>query len=142
MDKNRIFVDSNYIIALYNPQDSLHLKAQKLARQIKKGDFQLFISNFIFLEIVTIFSQRVGRTQTVKLGKRLLESNELSVLHVNENLQVASWEIFQTIKKKSLSFVDASIIALMRFHDIKNLLTFDATDFSSLKTSFSFKIFA
>ena len=54
-----VFVDSNFFCAFYNPKDALHAKALSLAEKLSLSKARLWISNYIFLEVVTIISQRL-----------------------------------------------------------------------------------
>ncbi len=127
---NKLFIDSNYFISLYNPSDSQNQKAEKLSHNLE--NFDLYISNFIFLETVTVFSQRVGRKLAVKLGNRLLESESINLIQVDTELQKQTWRIFCDTQKKNTSFVDCSTVAVMQAEGIDKLLTFDREDFKPL----------
>lgn len=133
---DRVFVDSNYFVALFNPSDSLHKNALDVARRIDLQNISLVISNFVFLEIVTVLSQRRGRKVAVEVGEHLLTNPLIVIAHVDELLQRESWYIFQNIKNKDVSFVDSSIIAIMRSEEINTLLTFDTRDFRKLQKQY------
>src|SRR6266581_3868550 len=108
-----IFIDSNYFIALYNPGDLLHEKAKEIAKQLQKDNPYTFISNFIFLETVTVLSQRLGKEYALSAGNKLLQSHSLIV--INARFQNRSWEIFKKTERKNVSFVDCSTLAIMEF---------------------------
>jgi len=141
MGENKVFIDTNYFVALINPVDSLHKKSLLLARKIKQANYKLFTTNFVFLEAVTVVSQRVGRAVGVQLGKKLLNQDYLQVVHIDEQLQQSSWEIFRKIRKKDMGFIDCSILAVLNSLNIKKLLTFDQEDFAGLKKRFRFSFF-
>ncbi len=142
MDKsNKIFVDSNFFIALLNPQDTLNTKAITISSKIKDESPSLVISNFIFLEIVTILSQRIDRKTAITFGNHLLQDNQIEILHINESLQEKCWKAFQKMDKKNISFVDCSILAVMEAEKINTLLTFDLEDFVSLKKIYKFDFY-
>lgn len=137
----RIFIDSNYFIALLNPVDTLHEKARLVGEKISTQDLSLVISNFILLEILTVVSQKVGRYAAVQAGNRLRENPLIEVIHIDEMLQEDSWNIFQEIVKKDISFVDCSIIAVMKAERIDALLTFDIKDFEPLLKQYKFHFY-
>jgi predicted nucleic acid-binding protein len=139
MNEAKIFVDANYFLALYNPVDDLHQEAKRIARRLGRTG-ELITSNYIFSEIVTIFSQRVGRAEAITLGEALLNSDLLKIVQVNESLHAKSWEIFRQIKKKNMSFVDCSSLCVMQFFGIRRLLSFDRTDFSGLQKKFGYRL--
>lgn len=138
---SRIFVDSNYVVALFNPTDGLHKNALEIASAIEAQQRPLVISNFIFLEIVTVLSQRRGKDVAREVGQYLLGHPFVTVIHADESLQRETWEIFQNVDDKNISFVDSSIIAIMQAEDINTLLTLDTHDFKKLQKQYKFKLF-
>ena len=141
-ENNTIFVDSNYFVALFNLQDSLYQKAIHIASVLDRKRINLAISNFIFLEVVTILSQRRGRTAGVEVGAYLQQSPDIKIIHIDEALQEDSWGIFQKTKEKDISFVDCSIVAAMKAEHILHLLTFDVKEFKKLQNRHRFSLYA
>ncbi|HEY1646227.1 MAG TPA: PIN domain-containing protein [Candidatus Saccharimonadales bacterium] len=141
MAKNdSIFVDSNYLIALYNPADSQHSRALRLAEQISEEDPKLYTSNYILIEVLTVLSQRVDKNTAISVGEHIRDSQQIEILHVNEELDNLIWKIFKVIQSKNVSVVDCSTLALLNYAGIKRLLTFDETDFKPLRDQFSYSI--
>ena len=135
-----IFVDSNFFVASFAEEDSQHAKALSLIQELFKKQ-TIVISNFIFLEVVTVLSQRFGRELAIASGNRLLSDPRIRIIYIDQELQRTSWDIFQEIKKKNMGFVDCSIMAAMEAENINRLLTFDRTDFAPLRKRFHFKFF-
>ena len=95
MEKSkRIFVDSNYFIALFNPQDSLCKRAEELSQKLYEEERSLIFINFIFLEVVTVLSQKKGRLGGIEAGAHLLTYPSFECLHIDEALQQEAWSIF------------------------------------------------
>lgn len=44
-ERDRIFADSNYFIALFSPADSLHIRALEIAEALERKKHILVISN-------------------------------------------------------------------------------------------------
>jgi predicted nucleic acid-binding protein len=140
-EDSRVFVDSNYFVALFNPLDTLHKRALALARKIDSQNASLVISNFVFLEIVTVLSQRRDRKVAIEVGEHLLTNSLVTIIQVDELLQRESWHIFQNIIEKNVSFVDSSIVAIMKAEYITKLLTFDVNDFKKLRKRYQFNFY-
>ena len=140
-ENNNIFADTNFFVALYNLKDSQHKKAVLKRKQIQQAKPKIFISNFVFLEVVTILSQRAGKILSLKVGKSIIQDQRIEIIQIDKELNDLTWKIFQTIKRKNLSFVDASIIACMQVEGINKLLTFDEEDFSNLRKKYRFSFF-
>lgn len=139
--KNKSFCDSNYFVALFNASDSLYERALHTAQRIKRERIHLIISNLIFSEIVTVLSQKTGKRSALRAGRFLLEDPFLQIVLIDEFLQDQTWQIFQAVREKNISFVDCSIIAAMKAEGIRELLTFDHQDFKKLQNSHRFKFF-
>ena len=136
--KDNVFVDSNYFIALINKGDSQHDEAIKISYLLDSLNIQIVISNLVFIEMVTILSQQKGRSSATTFGNGLMHNEQITIVHVNEALQRKSWHTFASITKKNMSFVDCSILTIMKDRKIKKLLTFDKKDFSSLRMKYGF----
>ncbi len=133
--------DSNYFIALFSPLDSLFGQAVKLSKIIAQTGTSLVLSNYIFLETVTVLSQRTNRAAAISVGNHLLRDQVFQIVHIGDSLHTESWNIFQSMNKKNMSFVDCSTLALLNYTGIKSLLTFDTTDFEPLAKKYNFKLF-
>ena len=121
---NRIFVDANFFVALFNPSDSLHKEAIRISQRLKKEKKELAISNFIFLEVVTVVSQKMGKKAALVLGKELLKG-KVEIIQIDEKLNRLSWETFKKVVNKEISFVDCGILAVIEEEEIGEVLTFD-----------------
>lgn len=139
-ESNKIFVDSNYFIALYNPLDSLHPKAIEINQKITEKE-TLFITDYIFLEVVTVLSQKVNKKTAVRIGKHLRDDEVVNFVPIDLSFVDLTWQIFQKVKNKNMSFVDCSILVVMRSWRINTLLSFDSKDFGSWQKQYNFKLF-
>lgn len=116
-------IDSNFFIALFNPDDSLHEKAQMIAQKIVHSNQSYALTNYIFLEIVTVLSQKRGKVRSRIVGNTLLRSAR--IIHIDEWLHMQTWEFFASLQEKDISFVDCSTVFAMNADDISTLITFD-----------------
>ena len=138
-NKSKIFIDSNFFIALFNPVDGLNKAATKLSKLMEAENFQICVTNLILAEVVTVLSLRAGREIAIDAGRDLLSIHNF--IYIDAFLSKKTWEIFQKIEKKNVGFVDCSILAVMESESIDYLLTFDVTDFRSLQKPFKFKLY-
>jgi len=130
-----VFIDSNYYCALFNREDALHNKARKLKINLESSH----TSNFVLLESYTVISQRSGRKQAVYFGEHMHNQYQTNVLLVSPEVEQLSWDIFKKIKNKNMSYVDCSILALIKLNNIKTLLSFD-NHFKNYQSEFNFKL--
>lgn len=134
---NKIFIDTSFLFAAYNSKDALHLKAKKLKPVLKK--YNTIVSNFILLEMYTLLSQRVSKETSVLFGESIIKDKVFAIIWIDRKTEEDVWEIFKTIKDKNFSYVDASILAVMRKEKIHHLLSFDES-FEKLEKKFHFTL--
>lgn len=112
-----------------------------MASSLKEARSSIVISNYILLEVLTVLAQRTNKNHALSVGRLLKSDKNINVIHIDESLDEDSWQIFQALPGKNISWVDCSTLAVMRYAGIKQLLTFDATDFASLRGQFGFSFF-
>lgn len=132
-----VFIDTNVLCGLFNNQDSLHEKSKKIIQSLRESTFA--ISNFILLECYTIISQRISKTHSIRFRQYMFTNKQYEILWIDQKLEENTWAIFQSIKDKNFSYVDASILAAMKSQKITHLLSFD-TSFTQLQKTFGFTL--
>lgn len=138
---NKVFADSNYLLALYNSSNALHSRAHEIARRLAEEHVELYLSDYIVLEILTLLSVKLGRPVATTVVNSIMQSQQLENVHITEDLYDMSWQIFQAIDNNNMDFVDCSSLAVMRYAGIKQLLTFDVTGFGPMRKQFAFRFF-
>lgn len=132
-----VFIDANVLCGLFNNKDSLHEKSKKTIESLRKSAFT--ISNFILLECYTIISQRISKIHSIRFRQYMLANKQYEILWIDRKLEEDTWAIFQSIRDKNFSYVDASILAAMKSEKITHLLSFD-TGFTQLQNNFKFTL--
>lgn len=135
--KQTVFIDSNVLCGLFNDKDALHQKS-KNAITFLIGS-RLAVSNFILLECYTIISQRTSKENAINFRQYMLTDYQYELFWINRKLEEDAWKIFSSIKDKNFSYVDASILAVMKQEKISHLVSFD-TGFEDLQNQFKFKL--
>lgn len=130
-----LFVDANFFCALYNDSDAHYSKAEAIATRL--NGFRLITSNFVLLETYTVLSQRASKKEAVAFGERLKKDSPYAIYWISKEFEEEVWRIFTSIKDKNFSYVDASILAIIKREKINHLLSFD-TGFAQLQKTFSF----
>lgn len=116
-----VFGDASAIVSFYDSSDSNHKKAQKLAIQFSTDKF--IISNFVFAEIVTILSQRMGKQPAIIAGNELITA--YTIVKLTTDIETLAWEIFKKQTSKNVSFVDCTTFALYQKGAFDKAFTFD-----------------
>ena len=118
----KIFVDSSFLIALVNENDSLHEKSLEYIDLIEKNG--CYISNLVINEVITVIGNKIDLETAISAFDLINDIfhviNEYEIKDFNSNTMF----IYEKHGTK-LSFTDCSIIVDMHYHKIENLLSFD-----------------
>jgi predicted nucleic acid-binding protein len=125
---SRILVDSSAWIALVRANDLYHSQARSRFNHLKQQRAKLFISEYIFLEVVTVLLMRVGPVDALSIGRLLQNSQIVQFLYIDPELVNKTWQVFQTQAmdpNRQASFTDCSSVVLIQEHRLDHIFTFD-----------------
>jgi predicted nucleic acid-binding protein len=122
---NPVFLDTGYIIALEAADDQYHKAALKHWQSLSSSLPEIVTTSYILDEVVTFFNSRNQHAKAVELGKRLISSSSVQLIHVNESLFFEAWQYFEQFSDKSYSLTDCISFVLMEQLKIRTALTFD-----------------
>ncbi len=125
-----VCVDASAVVSLFDENDPNHKRAKKLASKLVS--VERIVSNFVFAEIVTILSQKIGKQASIDAGNYL--NHEFTMIRLDPEIENSAWEIFKKQTSKNVSFVDCTIIALYKDGAFDKVFTFD-TDFKKNKVA-------
>lgn len=124
--KAAIFIDSDVFVALYKNNDSSHKKSVRLFEQAKKQSTVFLTSNYVFLESITVISQKVGHIQAANyISTMKSDDNGFLIKRIDEELEAQAIEIFKKQTSKNTSFVDCANIALIKDMKLDGVFSFD-----------------
>jgi predicted nucleic acid-binding protein len=120
-----IFLDSSYLIANKIEDDENHLKAIKISVPIVQGKYgEGIVNDYIFDEVVTVTLNKTKKLNcAIEVGNEV--KNSCKIIKVDKEIFDSAWKIFKEQKNTMFSFIDCSILALMKFRGIKDIATFD-----------------
>lgn len=126
-----LFIDTGVFYAQQDESAPRHETACEAIATVSAGSYgRLFTSEYVYDETVTLVRQRTGRfTDAKQAGDRICGVDPFprafDLLFVTESEFSRTREIFETYDDHSLSFTDASTIALVERYDIDAVLSFD-----------------
>ncbi|MDF5730291.1 MAG: PIN domain-containing protein [Rhizonema sp. PD38] len=83
------------------------------------------MTTYIFNEVVTFFNSRNLHYKAVEVSNRLLESPDIELIEIEQNLFNQGWVYFQKHKDKSYSLTDCLSFIVMKQREIVTALTLD-----------------
>jgi hypothetical protein len=123
--KMACMIDSGLWISAFNKKDAHHEAGKSIISAISDGLVpNVFITDYIFNEVVTYIRKKIGYAASVQVADVLLDSNNIRIINVDDSTFISAIHIFQ--KYEQLSFTDASIVVIMKNSNLKWLYSFDS----------------
>jgi len=124
MKKNKILLDSSFLIAFLNPKDVLTKKAVEIMKNKSQEDIELLIHPLVIIETLTVLKMRT-KMDDVRKYENIIFSEVFNIIDDLEfdYKRKSQWLIFFN-KANEMSVVDCILLD----YSIKNrleLLTFD-----------------
>jgi len=125
-----ILVDSGVLYAYHDTDATRHDTAQDAMERVAAGECgRPFVSDYLFDETLTLTLARTGRHDDAKtVSDHLLGRagpDVLRLLFVGLEGFERAVEVFETYDDQSLSFTDATTVALVERRGIDHVLSFD-----------------
>ena len=123
--KDPLFLDTGFIVALETSSDQNHDAAAEYWKTFLSSVAPLITTTFILDEIATFFNSRHRHDRAVEAVERLIESDSVELINVDEDLFQTAWDYFKTHADKSFSLTDCISFVVMNDRGIREALTFD-----------------
>lgn len=120
----KIFIDSDAIIAATNKRDKNHKQAIALLKSLAKSKTSLITSNFVFGEIVTVVSQKLGLSLAVRVGYDL-QRGKVDIIDIGSEHREKALKKFSKQTTKNARFTDMINMVLMDELKIDTIFSFD-----------------
>ena len=126
-----VLVDTGVLYADHDRDATRHEAASDALDAVYDGEFgHPYISDYIYDEAVTLTQRRTNSIDAAtRLGERLRGVGEYPTVYALEHVTVAVFQAavttFELYDDQSLSFTDATIIALLDRLDLDRVMSFD-----------------
>jgi len=122
-----ILIDTDVWVGFFVQDDRHHKAATKLLSGIRKRRDQIFITEAIVGETITVLSHKKGQDAARKFLKmaRNPDKNNLINVPINGKLYTQALDVFEKHDEKGTSYVDCSNVAVIRSLDLDQVCAFD-----------------
>ena len=126
-----VLVDTGVLYADHDRDATRHEAASDALEAVYDGEFgHPYISDYVYDEAVTLTRSRTNSVDAAtRLGERLRGVGEYPTVYALEHVTVAVFQAavttFEMYDDQSLSFTDATIIALLDRLDLDRVMSFD-----------------
>lgn len=116
------FVDTSYVVALVNPRDENHEKANELVDAYDKKP--LLVTDAVLLEIGNSLAKGY-KQNAIEIIEEFFDSPEVEIVRLDEILFDKAFELYKSHTDKTWGLVDCISFVVMRERGITNALTSD-----------------
>lgn len=123
---SKLFIDANFIIALFRDSDTNHKKAVNNKKILLEND--CYVSNGIINEIITIMMMR---TKNIELTKKAYWFIKDNFTIINEyDIEIFNDKVFSIFTKYNektfnLSFIDCSVVVIVKHYKLDGVVSLD-----------------
>ncbi|MEA5570679.1 type II toxin-antitoxin system VapC family toxin [Calothrix sp. UHCC 0171] len=120
--RNKIFVDTLFVVALINQRDQYHQKASELADSLETHP--LITTDAVLLEIGNALARNY-KDEAVEIIEHFLTSDEVEIVRLNPEFFTQAFKLYKTHQDKAWGLVDCISFIVMKQSGITQALTFD-----------------
>jgi predicted nucleic acid-binding protein len=123
--RNKVFLDTAFIIALSMETDALHEEAMLLSEEIETQKIRLITTRAVMLEIGNALSRIVYRKTTVEILNSLELDDNVTVLPLTEELYQSALNLYSSRMDKEWGMIDCVSFIVMKQVYVTEALTSD-----------------
>ena len=126
-----VFVDTGVFYAHHDTNANRHDTAvASLTHVLREAEYgRVMTSDYVYDEVVTLTQRRTGSVADgVAVGRRIRGEqypDAIELLYASPTLFDTAVEAYETYADQNLSFTDAMTVAMVDYHDIGAVLSFD-----------------
>jgi hypothetical protein len=123
-----IFIDTGVFVAARNSRDVNHARASELFEQALRGEYgTIYTSDYVVDEAVTTALFRTNNFRiALNVGRLAVDSPRIEKLYTGPEEFQSSWERFQKLGRKPMSFTDCVSLMHMDRRGIGKIMSFDS----------------
>jgi predicted nucleic acid-binding protein len=123
MENKQVFMDTSAFYALMDRSDSNHEQAVGLWASLLEKDFYLCTGNYVIVETLALLQSRLGFEAGNLWYRDVLTLAE--ILWIDGAMHNLAYELWLSLGRRRLSFVDCVSFVVMRHHKIEKVFGFD-----------------
>ncbi len=133
MVSSLILVDTGVIAAFYNSKDEKHERAIELLNNLRQGNYGTgILTDYVLDETVTLLYVRSKKAEiALQAGEVIITEKLGKFLPMTFDLIKKTWNKYQKLINKGLSFTDCSLLTVAEYLECNNILSF-AKEFDGL----------
>jgi predicted nucleic acid-binding protein len=122
-----LLVDTGVLYAHHDKDAKHHEAAKEAMTTTLKGEYgQPYVTDYVYDETVTLTRRRMEGFEDAKtVSDRILGTDALKLVRIERRYFEKAVDVFESYSDQSLSFTDASTVAVVEERDMDYVLSFD-----------------
>ena len=120
----KFFIDTSYVVGLYNEGDSSHQKCIE-AFNMCGDDAEYFITDVVLMEIGNAFSSVQDREKGAKIVRKFMNADDITVIKLKDEYFDKALKLYEKRPDKEWGLVDCFSFVVMKEFKLKAALTMD-----------------
>ena len=121
----KCFVGTSAFYALEDPDDRSHPEAVRIQRDLTAERPDLYTTNHVLDECVTLIGARLGARRAILFARDLMSSRLLRIVRTDEQMEQAALVLYERFSDARVSYTDCLSFTAMRARDIRCAFAFD-----------------
>jgi predicted nucleic acid-binding protein len=121
----RIFVDTSFLVALYNQRDANHVRAESWQATISQRAVQLVTTEMVLWEFLNAVSDVAHRRIGSQLYRQFHADPSIQVIPVDRSLSDEAVRLYDSRPDKAWGIFDCLSFVVLRSHKLRDCLTAD-----------------
>jgi predicted nucleic acid-binding protein len=122
MPKDRLFLDTSYVVALFDKKDQCHIRAIGLRPRLEQAD--VWVTEAVLIEIGDALSSW-NREAAVEIIEECYQTPNMQVVSLDTSLIRRAMQLFAARKDKDSGLTDCISFVVMQEEGLTNALTAD-----------------
>lgn len=122
-----IFADTAGLASFVDESQLDHQAAVDDVKRVYQAQGKIITTNYVLAELTALFTRplRLPKVKQLIFFERLRASSWMQIIHIDEALDQAAWELWSKRQDKDWSLVDCASFVVMRQLGITDALTTD-----------------
>ena len=120
-----VFLDTSGLIALTDADDYWHTKAVDVWKDLVRQKRQLVVSSLVLIELADGLAKVHFRKIAIQLKDALTGAPNVEFVRVDEQLEVAGWQLFRSRDDKDWGMTDCTSFAIMTERNLSDVFGLD-----------------
>ncbi len=121
---SRLFIDTSYVVGLYNQGDEAHkicVEAYEMSKKCKK----FYTTDAVLLEIGNAFSSIQNRKDGARIIQEFRNTPKIQIINLTDKYFEEAFKLYKKVTDKEWDLIDCFAIVVMKKYKIRKVLTVD-----------------